>query len=419
MDKLTVYRQLTTAPADMFYVLKQELGIKTSCLPFAVKAITALKSLGDLSEGEALSAANVFLDNLQTLNQGGIVAEDYDKIDFVKRGKTITISARVEAFLRAAARKGYRITETIVPVPEEDGDTTYFKENFYNGEIVYTLEDRRIQGDRKVTAERLINHYFNKFICRLEVVEIRSNKRVVMTNCEMSNDEILNVSSVSEQGLYKTKWEEYTNERGYKKKRKVITDKLNSGTFWILWTGEMVNKTIIRRALKRVREVLPELKDTIYAFDNDSDTTDIQLRETPFEIPMEVVSVDLENLTEQQKADVEETFELFKANPKLASDKADEIKMLIESGESLQSVINTHYASIVNIEKSKKLYPIIKPFFASTPAPMDTADPNATTEKLFCSICGKEITSNKSKQYYANNPNHTVKCYDCNTGGKK
>ncbi len=162
MNKMSVYKQMTTSPADLFRVLKEEIGVKTNCQPFAMKAIVALQSLGKLTESESYNAANVFLGNLQTLNQGGIIAEDYDKIDFVKRGKTICISARVEAFLRAAARKGYRITDTIVAVPKEDANTTYFEEQFSNGEIVYILKDRRLNGDRKVTAERLINNYFNK-----------------------------------------------------------------------------------------------------------------------------------------------------------------------------------------------------------------------------------------------------------------
>ncbi|HZJ76009.1 MAG TPA: hypothetical protein VFD25_05420 [Clostridia bacterium] len=362
-SNLTVYRQLTTAPADMFNVLRRELGIKTSCMPFAVKAITALQSLGKLTESEALNAANIFLANLQTLNQGGITAEDYDKIDFVKRGKTITLSARVEAFLRAAARKGYRITETIIPVPKEDEDTTFFKEHFHDGEIVYILEDQRHQGDRKITAERIISSYFSKFICRLEVTETRSNKRVAMSVCEMPNDEIIAISNVSEQGFYKSRWESFTNERGYKRNRKVITDELNSGSFWTLWTGEMIYKTVLRRALKRIREVLPELKDTIYAFDNFEDNAaDIQPKEIPFEIPIDVVNVDLENLTTEQKTDVNETLDLFMVNPKLAKDKANEVKAAFDSGQDLQSVINTHYASIVNIKKSKKLYPLIKPY---------------------------------------------------------
>lgn len=370
MHKMSVYQQLTTSPADLFGVLKQEIGVKTSCFPFAVKAIDALKTLGNLTEREALNAANTFLDNLQTINQGGIIAEDYDKIDFVKRGKTITISARVEAFLRAAARKGYRIIESIVAVPEEDGNTTYFKEQFYNGEIIYVLEDRRIQGDRRITAERIVSGYFRKFICRLEVREIKSGKRVAMTVCEMSNDEILSVSKTSEQGIFKTYWEEYTNENGYKKKHKVVTNELNKGSFWYLWTDQMVNKTIIRRALKRVREVLPELKDTIYAFENE-----LQEQETAaefptdnpinIEIPMETVKVDLNNLTSEQKADVKEMLGLFMANPKLAEDKANEIKAQLESGKDLQSVINSDYASIVNIKRSKKLYPIISQYFDS------------------------------------------------------
>lgn len=374
MGKLTVYKQLTSSPNDLFQVLRQEIGLKTACVPFAVKAIKALQSLGRLTESEALSAANVFLDNLQTLNQGGIVAEDYDKIDFVKRGKSITISARVEAFLRAAARKGYRITETIVAVPEEDSNTTYFKEHFHNGEIVYILEDRRFQGDRAVTADRIVSNYFSKFICRLEVTEVGSNKRIAMTNCEMSNEEMLNISGTSEQGLYKTRWENYTKPNGYQGKRKVVTDELNKNTFWALWTSEMVNKTIIRRALKRIREVLPELKETIYAFDNDVIDVQPQEEQLLLEIPVETEDVNLEKLTEQQKADVKETLDLFRANPKLASDQTDEIKRRLEGGESLQSVINTHFASIMNIKRSKKLYPIIRPFFEAGAPPAPATD---------------------------------------------
>lgn len=364
MGNLTVYRQLTSSPPDLFQVLKQEIGLKTNCMPFAVKAIKALRTLGNnLTEAEALDAANVFLDNLQTLNQGGITAEDYDKIDFIKRGKTITVSARVEAFYRAAARKGYRITDEIVAVPVEDENTTYFKENFYNGEIVYTLEDQRIQPDRKITAERLISGYFSKFICRLIVTNANTNQRIVMTNCEMSADEILKISTVSEQGLYKTKWEEYRKDNGYMGKRKVVTDELNTGTFWVLWTGEMVNKTIIRRALKRIKEVLPELKETIYAFENEETEAPVQVEQTPIEVHVEVANVDLNNLTKQQMDDVQETLELFKANPKLASDMANDIKFKADRGEDLQSLINTYYAGILVIRKSAKLYPLISSYF--------------------------------------------------------
>lgn len=367
MNKLSVYQQLTLSPADLFSVLKQEIGVKTSCFPFAVKAIEALKSLGNLTEREALNAANIFLANLQTLHQGGIIAEDYDKIDFVKRGKAITISARVEAFLRAAARKGYRITDSIVAVPEEDGDTTYFKEQFYNGEIVYVLEDTRIQGDRRITPERIVNGYFRKFICRLEVREIRSGARVTMSSSELPNDEILRISRTSEQGIFKSRWEEYVNANGYKRKRKVVTDELNTESFWYLWTGEMVKKTVLRRALKHVREVLPELKETIYAFENEvpEETAPEQgaAPEVNIEIPMETVNVDLSRLTDEQQTDADEMFEIFSANPKLAEEKAYEIIGELDGGKDLQAVINTHYASIVNLKRSKRLYPLIAPYF--------------------------------------------------------
>lgn len=411
MGGLTVYKQMTSSPGELLSVMKREIGVKSTCLPFAVKAIDALNSLGSkMTESEALNAANVFLSNIQTLTQGGITAEDYDKIDMVKRGKAITASARVEAFIRAAARKGYRITDTIVPVPKADGNTTYFKENFYNGEIIYTLEDKRLNGDRKITAERLVSNYFDKFLCRLEVVDIKQNKRLVMTACEMSNEDVLNASMASESGIYKTKWEKYIKDNGYEGNRKVISEELNAGSIWNTWTSEMVAKTVIRRALKRVREALPELKDTIYAFDSESD-----LQEQPesfaesdsVEIPLEVVNVDLDNFTEQQKAEAREIKELWTANPKLAVDTANEI-MAMYNGQNAQEVINVYYASIINIKVRKKLCPKIQPLLDS----LVKADEGK--DELRCSICDKEIKNEKSKAYYAEHPDRAVECYDCN-----
>lgn len=366
MNNMTVYNQLTCSESSMFNVLKNEIGIKTNCIPFAVKAIDSLKSLGSLTQREALNAANTFLSDLQTLNQGGIIAEDYDKIDFIKRGKVITISARVEAFLRAAARKGYRITDTIVAVPKEDKDTTYFKEIFYNGNILYTLEDRRFNADRKMTAERIVDKYFSKYICRLEVTEISSGKRILMTNDEMSNDELNEIAKSSEKGFFKSQWVAYTDQYGKSRKRKVITNEYDTDSIWYKWTGEMVKKTIIRRALKRVREVLPELKETIYAFEKDNDESfEVQSSIPEINIPdlgETENHIDLNKLTAEQKADVKETLEIFKANPKLASQKAEEIKKAFENGEEKQEIIDREYASIMNIKKSKNLWPIIEKY---------------------------------------------------------
>lgn len=366
MNNMTVYNQLTCSESSMFNVLKNEIGIKTNCIPFAVKAIDSLKSLGSLTQREALNAANTFLSDLQTLNQGGIIAEDYDKIDFIKRGKVITISARVEAFLRAAARKGYRITDTIVAVPKEDKDTTYFKEIFYNGNILYTLEDRRFNADRKMTAERIVDKYFSKYICRLEVSEISSGKRILMTNDEMSNDELNEIAKSSEKGFFKSQWVACTDQYGKARKRKVITNEYDTDSIWYKWTGEMVKKTIIRRALKRVREVLPELKETIYAFEKDNEESfEVQSSMPEINIPdlgETENHIDLNKLTAEQKADVKETLEIFKANPKLASQKAEEIKKAFENGEEKQEVIDREYASIMNIKKSKNLWPIIEKY---------------------------------------------------------
>ena len=361
----TVYNKLIQSPNECLRAIQGETGIKINCMPFAVKVVEALKDLNIRTEQDALKAANVLMAGLQTLWQGGITAEDYDKIDFVKRSNTIVPSARVEAFLRAAARKGYRITDTIVAVPKEDSDTTYFKENFYNGDIVYTLEDMRKNPDRAVTAQRLIGGYFGKFICRLDVHDVDRGKRVAMSVCEMSNDEMLNVSSVSEQGLYKSEWVIYTNKWGNEKKKKVISEELNSESFWCRWTGEMVNKTIIRRALKRIREVLPELKDAIYAFDNDdyTEAEEVKVPEEPIAIPSMREKVELNKLTPEQVQDCSEIYELFVANPKLAEDKFGEIKARVEQGEDRQQIINEEYASIITLMRSKTYFDTLRGYF--------------------------------------------------------
>ena len=367
MANISVFKQLTSGTSECLEVLRKEIGMKSTCSPFAVKLITAAKDLYVPTEQDALHAVNVMLSGLQTLMQGGIVPEDYDKIDFVKRGKTLVPSARVEAFLRAAARKGYRITDTIVAVPKEDAGTTYFKENFYNGDIVYTLEDARTNPDRAVTADRLLSGYFEKFICRLEVRTAKDNKRVAVSVCELPLADLMMIAAASEQGFYKTNWIEVKTPNGTRKK-KVVTDELNTDTFWVKWTSEMVNKTVIRRALKRIREVLPELTDTIYAFDQDADM--VPEEETTPTVPVveppviETDSVNLKKLTPQQQEDCLEMLSLFKANPKLAEDKLLLIKTQLEEGYAVQDVIDKEYASIVCLQKSPKKWAEIGAWFS-------------------------------------------------------
>lgn len=415
MSQLTTYRQMTASPTALFEVMKREIGEKSTSVPFATKMIEALKSLGTLTEQSALKAANVFLSDWQTLKNAGITVDDYDLIYPVKRGGVITLSVNVRGLLRAAARKGYRINLTFISVPKEDGETTYFKENFYNGEIVYTIEDLRKNGDREITPQRLIDGYFNKFMCRIEISEIKTNTRIISNFCEMSNDEVMKAQAASDNGIFKSEWITVKNGR-YEKKQKRIYDgkdgrelRINDTSIWAVWTAQMVEKTVVRRALKNIREVLPELKETIYAFDKDDVYETPPPVEIPVEIPVETVNVDLENLTESQKEDVAEMFELFKANPKLATDKANEVMEMWNTGKSLQEIINVHYATIENIKKSKKNYPIIKPIFEGEPEPTDN--------KLLCTICGYEIKNKNSIAFYAKNPNKPVKCYKCEKEG--
>lgn len=371
MEELSVYRQMTASPDNFFAAMKREIGYKCTCVPFAVKMLDALNSLDIRTEQQALSAANTFMSNLQTLIHGGITPDDYDKIDAVKRGQTITLSARVDAFYRAAARKGYQITDTIVAVPKEDAGGTFFRENFADGTIVYTLEDSRKNTDRKITAERLIGGYFDSFICRLNVFDLHQ-KRNIMVVCEMSTEEVLRVQAASDNGIFRTQWVEkrYPDGKPVKRrdgstvKEKVSTKEINPDSFWVKWTRDMVEKTIIRKALKRVREILPDLSATIYAFDHDEQPVQELPPEEPIVVPMEAQNVDLDNLTPEQQADVDEMKRVFIANPKLARDTANEImSAFFEKGEDAQSLINKHFASIANLKLGKNTAAIIQPLF--------------------------------------------------------
>lgn len=379
MKDMTVYGQMTSSTEALIKVLQREVGVKC-CQPFAIRIFDALNKLEIKTDAEARVASNTFLDNLQSLLQGGITTEDYDKIDLVQRGKVITISARIQALIRACKRKGFTLKETIVPVPKEDD--IYFEEQYKDGVgIIYLLKDGRLQPDRDITAERLINGYFKRYLCRLEIKNNITNE-TLMAVTEMTNDEILYAQESSDNGIFLSEWVSYKDSKGQDRKKKVIHNGLdgkepilNKNSIWYKWTGEMVKKTIIRRALKNIRETLPELQQTFMAFDKDEELIkEIKDKEktTIDEIVIEpdgieTIKVDLLHLTQEQKNDVDEVFEIYKQNPKTAEVDAEHIKELYESGENLQEIINEHYAEIVNISKSKRLFPLIENIINGVP----------------------------------------------------
>lgn len=364
MSELTVYNQMKLSQKNCLAVLKREIGLKTNCMPFTVKLMTALGSLNPKTVDDELDIANTLLSGLQTLMQGGIIAEDYDKIDFVVRGGKIVPSARVEAFYRACARKGYRITDTIIYVPKEDNATTFFKETLCDNNIFYLLEDKRNNPDRAMNAKRLTDKYFSKFLIRLDIREIHSNQCAAMVACEMSVDDMLLIASTSEQGLYKSHWEGYIDKYGRQRKRKIISSELADDTFWAKWTGEMVNKTLIRRALKRVKEVLPELHDSIYAFDNDDELPEIACDEpVVIDIPLKAEKVDLNNLTEEQLRDAHDVLELYKVTPRLAEEQFGTVRQMINDGKPAEEIINENYAELWALSHSKTKWKEIGGYF--------------------------------------------------------
>ena len=383
--ELSVYERMTSSTKELINIVNREVDIKC-CQPFAVRAFDALNSLDLKTEAEAKKAANIFLDNLQTLIQGGITADDYDKIDFVKRGNVITISARVQALLRAFKRKNFMVIDTIVAVPQ--GDDIYFEEVYKDGVgIIYILKDQRKNIDREITADKLISNHFSKFICRLEIRDL-NNKSVIMTTCEMSNQEVMYAQSSSDNGIYLSEWENVVNAKGEvvyldkaktKPKRvKVIHDgkdgrepKLNTNSMWYKWTAEMVRKTVMRRALKNIKETIPELSATIMAFDTEYSAEPGESKVIEPNI-IEVdginnIDIDLTNLTEEQQKDADEVYEIYCQNPANAKLDAEKIKQIYESGTPLNEIINEFYAELVNLSKSKSLYPLVENVIKGVP----------------------------------------------------
>lgn len=384
MKEMTVYQKMTASTSELVKVVNTEIGFKC-CQPFAVRALDALNDLKLKTETEAKRAANVFLDNLQTLFQGGITSEDYDKIDLVKRGNVITVSARVQALIRAFRRKGYMLIDTIIGVPQ--GDDIFFEENYKDGVgIIYLVKDKRINSDREITAERLVSNYFSKFLCRLEIREVSTGK-TIMTVTEMSNEEVMHAQSSSDNGIFLSEWKEVTDKKGnvvYKdaaktqpKKYKVIYDgsnggevKYNSDSMWVKWTSEMVKKTVMRRALKNIKETIPELAPTIMAFDTEfvpNEPSEEKLDDIIEVDGIVNVDIDLTNLTEDQQADVQDCYEIYCQNPENAKLDAERCKQLYEEGVPINQTINENYAELVNISKSKKLYPLIENILKGVP----------------------------------------------------
>ena len=380
-SEIAIFQKMTASTAELIKIVNNEIGIKC-CQPFAVRAFDALKELKLTTEPEAKKASNIFLDNLQTLIQGGIISEDYDKLDLVKRGNVITISARVQALLRAFKRKGFMVIDTIIAVPKDDD--VYFEEQYKDGSgIIYLLKDKRINTDREITADRLVDGYFKRFICRLEIRDLKNN-RTIMTTTEMTSSEVMRVQSSSDNGIFLSEWKEVIGDNGKPvyvggkvKKYKVVYDgqngrdkKLNTDAIWYKWTGEMVRKTIMRRALKNIKEAIPELQDTIMAFETDyiPPTPESNDDEVVIEVDgVNNIDVDLFNLTDEQQQDVKEMMEIYKQNPANATLDAEKIKSLYEQGKPINEIRNEFYAEIVNLSKSKNTYPLVENVIKGVP----------------------------------------------------
>ena len=244
-----------------------------------------------------------------------------------------------------------------------------------------TEKDKRVNTERDITAERLAQGYFKKFLCRLEIKDLNNN-RTIMTITEMTNKEVLFAQYASDNGIFISEWKETVNKNGDKKKYKVVYDgtkgndlRMNSDSIWCKWTAEMVKKTVIRRALKNIKEAIPELAQTIMAFDTDFDNTPSESITEDNVIEVEgfnnSLKVDLRNLTEEQQNDVAEMFEIYAQNPASAMIDAEKINEVYKSGKPINEIINEYYAELVNLSKSKKTYPLIENILKGVPYEKD------------------------------------------------
>ena len=116
-----------------------------------------------------------------------------------------------------------------------------------------------------------------------------------------------------------------------------------------------------------IKEVLPELTETIYAFEQDeyidTENNPVEIDPIEIEIPVETEDVNLNKLTAEQMADCKEVLELWKANPKLAEDKLNEVKELIVNGKPAQEIVNEDYASIYVLKMSPQKWAVIGGYF--------------------------------------------------------
>ena len=139
---------------------------------------------------------------------------------------------------------------------------------------------------------------------------------------------------------------------------------------WVKWTSEMVKKTIMRRALKNIKETIPELAPTIMAFDTEFIPNEPQenIKENVVDVEGIInIDIDLNNLTEEQKEDVNDCYEIYCQNPENAKLDAERCKKMYEDGVPLNQIINENYAELINLSKSKKLYPLVENIIKGIP----------------------------------------------------
>ena len=77
--------------------------------------------------------------------------------------------------------------------------------------------------------------------------------------------------------------------------------------------------------------------------------------------------ISLNNLSEEQLKDVADCYEIYCQNPENAKLDAERLKALYKEGIPINQIINENYAELVNLSKSKALYPLVKNIIQGVP----------------------------------------------------
>lgn len=241
--------------------------------------------------------------------------EDFDLLTIVFRAGIPAVTINVSALPRILRRKGYIYQDMIVAVPT--GGKGRFVEQIADGRRIAIYDDG---GDLPplITPDNLTNGSIDRFAMRISIG--RAAGEMLDFWDYIPTSEIIAAANASENGLYKTGWQQGPDGR---KHRAILTDKDGNPIKndkpgpWTQFTSTMVKKTAARRLQKIIKETFPDIGATMDAVLTEPEPS---YPETIDKEPVEaefVVKYDWDKPDENQMADISAANATYKSNPQL------------------------------------------------------------------------------------------------------